>query len=78
MKPRTSSEKLTPDANIPVCPPRMGVNTASGARGLGVEEVAVFRVRTGVATRTCGAGRGQLQANGLAAAIQDEVAFKCI
>ena len=74
MHPQTSPEKLTPDVDIPVCPPRTGVNTASGVRGQGVEEVAVLEVWIGVATHTCGAGGGRLQANELAAAIQNEVA----
>jgi len=42
----------------PVCPPRAGVNTASGVRGLGVEEAAALESRIGVATRTRGAGGG--------------------
>jgi len=46
----------TPDVDIPVRPPRTGVNTASGVQGLGVEEVVVLGVRIGVATRTRGAG----------------------
>ena len=69
-----ATRKLTPDIDVLVRPPRTGVNTAYGARGLGVEEVAVLGVRTRVATRTLGAGGGRLQANELAAAIQDEVA----
>jgi len=36
-----------------------GLNTAAGARGLGVEEAAVLEVGIGVATRTRGAGGGQ-------------------
>ena len=74
MHPQTSPEKLTPNADIPVRSPRTGVNTTSGVRGLGVEEVIVLEVRIGVATSTCGAGGGRLQADELAAAIQDEVA----
>ena len=52
------------------------MNTASGIRGLGVEEVAVLEVRIGVATRTRGEGCGRLQVNELAAdeKIKDEVA----
>ena len=66
-------KKLRPNADIPFRPPRTGVNTASGVRGLGVEEVVVLEIRIGVATHTCGAGGGRLQADELAAAIQDEV-----
>ena len=51
-------KKLAPDVDIPVRPPRTGVNTATGVRGLGVEEVVVLEVRIGVATRTRGAGGG--------------------
>ena len=50
------------------------MNAAPGVRGLGVEEVAVFEVRIGVATRTRGAGGGRLKAIELAASVQDEVA----
>ena len=50
------------------------MNTTSGVRGLGVEEVVILEVRIGVATHTCGTGGRRLQANELAAAIQDEVA----
>jgi len=39
---------LSPDVDVPVFPPRTGVNTTSGVRGLGVDEVVVFEVRTGV------------------------------
>ena len=39
-----------------------------------MEEVVVLEVRIGVATHTCGAGGGRLQADELAAAIQDKVA----
>ena len=58
MHPQTKPKKLAPDVEIPVRPPRTGVNTAPGVRGLGVEEVVVLEVRTGVATRTRGAGGG--------------------
>ena len=74
MHPLTPPEKLTPDVDIPVRPPRTGVNTTSGVRGLGVEEVALLEVRIRVATHTCGTGGGRLQADELAAAIQNEVA----
>ena len=74
MRPQTPPEKLTPNADIPVRPPRTGVNTTSGVLGLTVKEVVILEVRIGIATHTCGAGGGRLQANGLAAAIQDEVA----
>jgi len=50
------------------------VNIAPGVRGLDVEEVLVLEDRTGVATRALGAGGWRLQANELAAAVQDEVA----
>ena len=69
MHPQTEPEKLTPDVDIPVRPPRSGVSTVSGVRGLGVEEVLVLKVRIGVATRTRGASGERLQANELAAAI---------
>ena len=46
MHPQTEPKKLTPDVGIPVRPPRTGVNTASGVRGPGVEEVAVLKIRT--------------------------------
>ena len=59
---------------LPVRPPRTGVNIAPGVRGLDVEEVLVLEDRTGVATRALGAGGWRLQANELAAAVQDEVA----
>ena len=29
------TKKVTPDVDVPVCPPRTGVNTALGVRGLG-------------------------------------------
>ena len=58
MHPQTEPKKLAPDVDIPVRPPRTGVNTATGVRGLGVEEVVVLEVRIGVATRTRGAGGG--------------------
>ena len=41
-------------------------------RGLGVEEVVILKARIRVATHTCGTGGGRLQADELAAAIQDE------
>ena len=65
MHPQAEPKKPTPDVDIPVCPPRTGVNTASAVWGLGVEEVVVLEVRIGVATRTNGAGGGRLQANEL-------------
>ena len=74
MHPQTEPKNLTPDVDIPVRPPRTGVNTASGVRGLGVEEVEVLEIWIRVATRTRGAGGWWLQVNELAAAIQDEVA----
>ena len=40
--PHTSSEKITPDLEVPVRPPRMGANAASGMRGLVVEVVNIF------------------------------------
>jgi len=43
--PQTEPKKLAPDVAIPVRPPRTGVNTATGVRGLGVEEVVVLEVR---------------------------------
>jgi len=52
-------------------PPRAGVNTAPGVRMLGAAEVVVLEVRTGVATHARGAGAWQLQANKLAAPVQD-------
>jgi len=61
-----------PDVDVPVRPPETGVNTASDVRGLGVEKAAVLKVRTGVATRARGAGGGRLQANELAAPVQDD------
>jgi len=71
---KTEPKKLTPDVDVPVRLPRTGVNIASGARELGVEEVAVLEDRTRVAIRTRGAGGRRLQANELAAPDQDEVA----
>jgi len=59
--PQTEPKKLPPDVNIPVRPPRTGVNTAPDVRGLGVEEVVISSQsydRIGVATRTRGAGGG--------------------
>ena len=57
--PSNRTQKLKPDVDISVRPPRRGVNTASGVRGLGVEEVIVLEERAiGVATRTRGAGGG--------------------
>ena len=52
------TQATTPDLDIPVRPPRTGVKTAFGVRGLGVEEFVVLEVRIGVATRTRGAGGG--------------------
>jgi len=40
--------------NVPIRPPRTGVNALSGVRGMGVEEVVVLEVRNGVATLACG------------------------
>ena len=73
MHSRTLPETLAPDVDVPVRPPRTGVNTASSVRGKGVKEVAVFKVRTEVAIRTRGTGGGRLQVNELAAPVQDEV-----
>jgi len=56
--PSAEPKKLTPDVDIPVRPPRTGVSTVSGVRGLGVEEVLVLEVRIRVATRMRGAGGG--------------------
>jgi len=39
---QTEPKIATPDVDIPVHPPRTGVISAPGVRGLGVEEVAVF------------------------------------
>jgi len=36
MHPKVSSEKLTPNIDVPIRPPRTGVNASSGVRGLGV------------------------------------------
>ena len=54
--PRTSPEILTPDVDVPVRPPRTGVNAASGVRGMGVEEAVVLEVRIRVANRARGTG----------------------
>ena len=72
MHPRASLEEIAPDVDVPVCVPRTGVKTASGVRELGVGEFVVLEVRTGVATRARGAGGRRLQANELAAAVQDK------
>jgi len=76
--PRTSPEKLTPNVDVSVRPPRRGVNTASDIRRLGVDQVVVLdvRVKSQVATRARRAWRRRraLQANELAAPVQDEVA----
>jgi len=64
--PHTSTEKLTPDVNIPVSPPRTGVNTAFGAQGQGVGEAAVLKVGIGVAIFYCsvlGSGAMETQAH---------------
>ena len=47
----------------------------SGDWAWGVKEVAILKVEIGVATRARGAGGGRLQANELAAAVQDEAAL---
>jgi len=39
---KQNPKKLTPDVDTPVRPPRKSANTASGVRGLGVEEVVVL------------------------------------
>jgi len=54
---------LYPDVDFPVRPPGVGVNTAPGVRGLGVEGVIVLEIRTGATSRTRGAGGKRLQAN---------------
>ena len=64
ISPSHSSEKLTPDVDVSLRPPRTGVDTASGVRGLGVGGIVVIKVRIGVA-RARGAGGGRLQANEL-------------
>ena len=58
MHPQTEPKKLAPDVDIPVRPPRTGVNTVPGVRRLSVEEALVLEVRIGVATRTRGEGSG--------------------
>ena len=50
------------------------MNPTPGVRGLGVEEVLILEVRIRVTAHTCGTGGRRLQADKLAAAIQDEVA----
>ena len=72
--PRTSPDKRSPDVSVSVRPPRAGLNTAPVVRGLGVEWVVVLKVRIRVATRARCAGSGRLQANEVAAPVQDEVA----
>jgi len=72
MHSHTPPESLTPDVDVPVRTPRTGVSTAPGVRGLGLEEVVVLEVRTGVAIRARGAGGGRLQADKLAAPVKDE------
>ena len=52
LHPQTEPKKLTLDVDIPVCPPRTGVKSASGVRGLGAEEDVALEIRIGVATRT--------------------------
>ena len=52
---QTEPKKLAPDVDIQVRP---GVDAAPGVRGMGVKEVVVLEVRSGVATRTRGAGGG--------------------
>jgi len=74
VRPHVLYEKLTPDIDVPVRPPRTGVNAASGVQVLGVEEAELLEVRTGVATHARDAGSGRLQPNELVAAVQDEVA----
>jgi len=73
--PHSSPEKLTSDVDVSVRPPQRGVNIASGVRGLGVEQAVVLEFQIGVAPRARGAGGGRLQANELAAPVQDEVAL---
>ena len=48
------------------------MNAAFDVRRLGVKEDVVFEVGIRVATRARGAGGGRLQANELAAAVQDK------
>jgi len=47
--PPNRTHETMSDVDIPVRPPRTGVNTAAGVRGLGVEEVVFLEFRTGVA-----------------------------
>ena len=72
--PRTSPGKLTHHVGVSVRPPRTGMSTSSGFRGLGAERVVVLEVRIGVATRARGAGGGRLQANELEVPDRIEVA----
>jgi hypothetical protein len=69
MDPCTKPKKLAPDIHIPICPPRTGVDAASGVKELSVEDAEVLEVWIGVAARARSTGRGRLQTNELAAAV---------
>jgi len=53
----TKPRNLAPDIHIPISPPQMAVDAASGIQGLGVESAVVLEVGIGVAAHARSTGR---------------------